>query len=110
MLYIPIIQMCLIVQLFLVFFCELTPTFAHTFKSVVLRAILAISLISLGYYAQYLTLVHTNITLAVFFVVLIITFLSIHFIGKEYLHRLRKIEKLERLKRQRSIRKGYQND
>lgn len=106
MIYITVIQMCLISLAVMVGMCELTPTFAQTFESMVVRFVLAICLICIGYYAQYLELLHSNIILVCFTVVVLITFLSIHFIGKEYLHRLRKIEKLEILKAQRNANQG----
>lgn len=95
MIYIPIIQMCIIFLVVIVGLCELTPTFAQTFKSSVVRFILAISLICVGYYAQYLELLHSNIVLACFAIAVLMTFLAIHFIGKEYLSRVRKLENLK---------------
>lgn len=96
MIYISIIQACIVFQFFLVIFCDLTRVFANTLKSMLLRWVLAVSLALLGYYVQYLEYVHNDVVFVCFAVVLIVTFLTVHFIGKEYLSRLRKMEKLER--------------
>ena len=94
MIYISIIQLFLILQFCLVVFCELTPFFADTFKSVSLRMVLGLCLVTLSYYANYLIFAPYHIILIIFALCAISTFLSFHFIIKEYVRRLQRANRL----------------
>ncbi len=94
MIYISIIQLSLILQFCLVVFCELTPFFVDTFKSVSLRMVLCLCLVTLSYYANYLIFAPYHIILIIFALCVISTFLSFHFIIKEYVRRLQRANRL----------------
>jgi len=88
LIYISIIQICLIIQAVLLFACELTPVFSDHPVNVLLRTVLAICLVALSYYAQLL----------VFLIVVALTVFGFKYLAHEYTRRSRKLKRLERMK------------
>ena len=94
MIYISIIQLFLILQFCLVVFCELTPFFADTVKSISVRMLLGFCLITIAYYSNYLIFAPYHIIMIVFLLCGITTFLAFHFTIKEYMRRLQRANRL----------------
>jgi len=76
--YVAIIQVCLFLLALICVTCELSVTFSDSPKSVFLRYLLAISLLVLSYYAQYLTNAPYPVLLSMFF----LSIYSLYFISK----------------------------
>lgn len=98
LIYISIIQLCLIIQAVLLFACELTPVFSDHPINVILRTVVAICLIALAYYAQFLITTPYTVIYLVFLVVIAITVFGFKYLVHEYSRRSRKLQRLERMK------------
>lgn len=81
--YITIIQMCLLLQFSLVCFCELTPFFAHTAKSIIVRCMLGLSLITVVYYSNLLVYADYPLILSMFTLAIVSTALSFKYVITE---------------------------
>lgn len=92
--YIALIQICLFIQTFIVIWCECTPLFANTVKSILFRALTALSLVIVGSSAHYLEKAPYPVLLAVFFIVVISTLLLIKYIIKEHNLRDERLNKI----------------
>lgn len=98
LIYISIIQICLIIQAVLLFACELTPVFSDHPVNVLLRTVLAICLVALSYYAQLLIATPYVVVYLVFLIVVALTVFGFKYLAHEYAIRSRKIKRLERIK------------
>lgn len=103
--YVGIIQVVLFLMTFIILFCELTKVFEDTFKSVLLRSVLAFSLIIMGFYAHHLEKLPYAFVLSLFIVVLMTCFFVSKHIFKEYSKRKRKEERLQKIREIRSSKK-----
>lgn len=100
--YVGIIQIVLFLMTFVILFCELTKVFADTIKLVILRASVAFSLLTLGFYAHYLEHLPYPVVVSLFVITLAACFCTTKYIFKEYGKRKRKQDQLERIKQVRS--------
>ena len=98
LIYISIIQICLIIQAVLLFACELTPVFSDHPVNVLLRTVLAICLVALSYYAQMLIATPYVVVYLVFLIVVALTVFGFKYLAHEYTRRSRKLKRLERIK------------
>lgn len=98
LIYILIIQLCLIIQAALLFTCELTPVFSDHPINVILRTVVAICLVALSYYTQLLITTPYVIIYLVFLVVVAITVFGFKYLIQEYTIRSKKLRRLERMK------------
>lgn len=80
--YIGTIQLSLLLLTFLVWWCELTPLFSNSLKSILLRFTISMSLLILGCYAHYLALVPIQVTFSFFVLIIASTF----YIAKKLMH------------------------
>ena len=98
LIYISIIQICLIIQAVLLFACELTPVFSDHPVNVLLRTVLSICLVALSYYAQLLIATPYVVVYLVFLIVVALTVFGFKYHAHEYTRRSRKLKRLERMK------------
>ena len=96
--YISVIQICLIIQAVLLFACELTPAFSDHPVNVLLRTVLAICLVALSYYAQMLIATPYVVVYLVFLIAVALTVFGFKYLTHEYTIRSRKLKRLERIK------------
>ena len=97
LIYISVIQICLIIQAVLLFACELTPVFSDHPVNVLLRTVLAICLVALSYYAQLLIVTPYVVVYLVFLIVVALTVFGFKYLAHEYTRRSRKLKRLERM-------------
>ena len=95
--YVGIIQIVLFLMTFVILFCELTKVCADTVKSVILRTVVAFSLLTLGFYAHYLEHLPYPVVVSLFVITLATCFWTSKLIFKEYIKRKRKQDRLERI-------------
>ena len=94
--YISFIQVCLFILTAIVIFCEITPLFANTVKSVVARLALGIGLVVSGYYTQYLYDAPYFLTFSLLGIVLLFTVFTFKYIVNEYQERSIRLSKINR--------------
>ena len=94
---ISVIQVFLFMQFCLAVFCELTPMFANTWKSIVLRTLVGFCLIVLMYYSIYLPKAPHIVIVVLFLIIGAFTFLSYKFVLSEYFTRLKRSQRKEYL-------------
>jgi len=97
-----IIQICLILLAALVFWCEYSPFFANTVKSIIVRTLVATSMIGVCYNVKYLTHFNYEFQFISMVVVLVVTFLSVRFILNKY-RKNRQIKELKYRMRHKGI-------
>lgn len=98
LIYISIIQICLIIQAVLLFACELTPVFSDHPVNVLLRTVLAICLVALSYYAQMLIVTPYVVVYLVFLIVVALTVFGFKYLAHEYVRRSRKLKRIDKIK------------
>lgn len=93
--YIGTMSIVLIFMAFIVGFCELTKLFKDGFNMAIMRTVLALSLLVLSYYMQYLGELPQSLLSCLFIVVLFSSFFFCKVILHEYLKRKRKYNELK---------------
>lgn len=94
--YIALIQLFLLIDTIIIFICEHSPLWANTWKSVLIRFIVAVLLLVLGSYVPLLALLPYWITFAAFFLSIITTALLIKYVMVEYFQRVRRVSRMRR--------------
>lgn len=94
--YIALIQLFLLINTIIIFICEHSPLWANTWKSVLLRFVVAILFLVIGSYAPMLALLPYYFTFIAFFASIVFTVLLVKYIMLEYFERVRRISKLRR--------------
>lgn len=97
--YIALIQLLLLINTIIIFICEHSPLWANTWKSVLIRFIIAIILLVIGNYVPLLALLPYWITFASFFLSIVTTAMLIKYVMVEYFERVRRVSRLRRRKR-----------
>lgn len=94
--YIALIQLFLLINTIIIFICEHSPLWANTWKSVLIRFIIAILLLVIGSYVPMLVLLPYYVTFISFFISIISTVLLIKYLMLEYFERVRRVSRLRR--------------
>lgn len=94
--YIALIQLFLLINTIIIFICEHSPLWANTWKSVLIRFIIAILLLVIGSYVPMLALLPYYVTFIAFFTSIVTTVLLIKYVMLEYFERVRRISRLRR--------------
>lgn len=94
--YIALIQLFLLINTIIIFICEHSPLWANTWKSVLLRFVVAILFLVIGSYVPMLALLPYYFTFIAFFASIVSTILLVKYIMLEYFERVRRISKLRR--------------
>lgn len=97
--YIALIQLLFLINTIIIFICEHSPLWANTWKSVLIRFIVAIILLVIGNYVPLLVLLPYWVTFAAFFLSIVTTAMLIKYVMVEYFERVRRVSKLRRRKR-----------
>lgn len=93
MIYVALIQTMLFFLAVVMLLCELTPRFSNAILVQISRAVIAVSLLVLSYYSQYLIDAPTPLLLATLFASVGLTVLLSKYILAEYLKRVNKIKR-----------------
>lgn len=94
--YIALIQLFLLINTIIIFICEHSPLWANTWKSVLIRFIVAVLLLVLGSYVPLLALLPYYVTFIAFFGSIITTVLLVKYTMQEYFERVRRVSRLRR--------------
>ena len=97
--YFALIQLFLLINTIIIFICEHSPLWANTWKSVLVRFIVAILMLLIGSYVPLLALLPYWVTFVAFFISIITTAMLIKYVMVEYFERVRRVSKLRRRKR-----------
>lgn len=103
---ISVIQLFLFMQFCLAVFCELTPMFADTWKSILMRTTVGFCLIALMYYSMYLHKAPHIVIVVLFLIIGAFTFLSYKFVLSECFIRLKRSQRKEYLEQLKSEKKS----
>ena len=94
--YIALIQLFLLINTIIIFICEHSPLWANTWKSVLVRFIVAILMLVVGSYVPLLALFPYWATFTAFFISIITTALLVKYVMGEYFERVRRVSRLRR--------------
>lgn len=94
--YIALIQLLLLINTIIIFICEHSPLWANTWKSVLIRFIVAILMLVIGSYVPLLALLPYWVTFAAFFISIVTTALLVKYVMGEYFERVRRVSRLRR--------------
>lgn len=94
--YFALIQLFLLINTIIIFICEHSPLWANTWKSVLLRFIIAILMLVIGSYVPLLALLPYWVTFFAFFISIITTSLLVKYVMGEYFERVRRVSRLRR--------------